>query len=75
MPKKWSNKEWGNLLIILSLLFLVITFTGVAPLAIVGIETPVGSVKAEGISERSAVGLFIAFGLILIGAYLRFKRK
>lgn len=70
----WTNKEWGNLLIVLGLLFLVATFAGTAPLAIVGLDTPVGSVKAEGISERSATGSFIGFGLLLVGLYLRFKR-
>lgn len=75
MPKKWSNKEWGNLLIIIGLLVLLAMFGGFVPASIVSIETPVASVKAEGISEKSAIGLFIGFGLIIIGIYLRFKKK
>ena len=75
MPKKWSNKEWGNLLIIIGLIVLLSMFGGLVPASIVGIDTPVASVKIEDISERSAMGLFIGFGLIIIGIYLRFIRK
>lgn len=70
----WSNKEWGNLLIVLGLLVLLGTYAGSQLFAIVGIETPIGSVKAEGISEKNAIGSFIGFGLLLVGLYLRFKR-
>ena len=74
MAKKWTRKEWGNLLMIVGLLMLLTVYVGVIPASMVSFETPIASVKADGISERSAVGLFVGFGLIITGAILRFKK-
>ena len=72
--KNWGNREWGNLLMVLGLLVLVVMFAGTQLFATIGLDTPLVSLKAGGISENNAIGLFIGFGLIIIGAFLRFKK-
>lgn len=72
--KKWTNKEWGNLFMLMGLIMILAMFFGLYPASIVSIETPVASVRAEGLSERNVIGLFIGFGLIIVGAFLRFKK-
>ena len=58
---------------IIGLLVIMVSSFRRLPLSIVGIETPLGSAKIEGISERSAMSLFTGFVLIIIGGILRFK--
>ena len=74
MPKKWTNKKWGNLLILLGLLVLLFVLVNNQQIFSIAVTTPIASVSADGISEANTIGLFIGFGLILVGAVLRFKK-
>ena len=73
MPKM-SNEQWSNILIGVGLLILIVMFVGNQLFAVVGFNSPIGSITVEGISQKNAIGLFIGIVLLCIGIYMKKKK-
>ena len=69
----WENKEWGNLLIIVGIIVLLGMVVGVQKFSMFELDTPIASVRAEGISEANVISLVVGFGLIILGFVIKKK--
>ncbi|MDO8428032.1 MAG: hypothetical protein Q7S92_02350 [Candidatus Diapherotrites archaeon] len=66
-------KLW-HVLVFLGLIVLLSSFYVPVPLAVISLETPIGSVRGEGLSEIQVVKIIVGTILILIGIWVR-KQK
>jgi len=67
----WGNEEWGLVLIIVGILFLLGAISLSGLMSIVGIEMPGLSVSVGGISPQSAVSLAVGVVCLYFGVKLR----
>ncbi|MAE42389.1 hypothetical protein CMO93_01345 [Candidatus Woesearchaeota archaeon] len=71
---KWGNKEWGNMLIILGIVFMLGGVMFTQPFAVVGFEFGGAKATVGGLSQASASSIFIGIVLLIAGIYLRTKK-